>query len=114
MLINRKDAGQTSGQAQYTKVTSSSLTTIASVAVTIGLLLATSPAYAQITKLNSVASSIQTALVSVGVSLFTIALLWVGYKMAFDGARWADVANIVYGAILAGGAAGIASFLMSA
>ncbi len=102
----------TRGREQRAEETSHAVVTVAS--LTIGLLLATSPAYAQISKLNSVASSIQTALVSVGVTLFTIALLWVGYKMAFDGARWADVANIVYGAILAGGAAGIASFLMSA
>lgn len=114
MLNYRECAEKSEGRKQRSEETSRGLVTVASLLVTIGALLATSPAYAQITKLNSVASSIQTALVSVGVSLFTIALLWVGYKMAFDGARWADVANIVYGAILAGGAAGIASFLMSA
>jgi len=114
MLSHQECAGKSGGRPQRFEEPSRGVVTIASVLFTIGFLLATSPAYAQITKLNSVASSIQTALVSVGVSLFTIALLWVGYKMAFDGARWADVANIVYGAILAGGAAGIASFLMSA
>ena len=114
MLNHRGYGGKSGGRERRFEESSRGVETVASLLVTIGFLLATSPAYAQITKLNSVASSIQTALVSVGVSLFTIALLWVGYKMAFDGARWADVANIVYGAILAGGAAGIASFLMSA
>ncbi len=114
MRNHRECAGTYGGRERRAEGPSRAVGIVASLLVTIAFLLAASPAYAQITKLNSVASSIQTALVSVGVSLFTIALLWVGYKMAFDGARWADVANIVYGAILAGGAAGIASFLMSA
>ncbi len=114
MLNHREGSEKSGGRPQRAEETLRGVVTVASLLVTIGVLLVASPAYAQISKLNSVASSIQTALVSVGVSLFTIALLWVGYKMAFDGARWADVANIVYGAILAGGAAGIASFLMSA
>ncbi len=114
MRTKERGGEQLTMQRQEFQALSRDVGTIVSMTITVGVFLATSPAYAQITKLNSVASSIQTALVSVGVSLFTIALLWVGYKMAFDGARWADVANIVYGAILAGGAAGIASFLMSA
>ena len=114
MLKYQERAGKSGRRARPFEEPLRGVITAGSLLVMVGSVLVTSPAYAQITKLNSVASSIQTALVSVGVSLFTIALLWVGYKMAFDGARWADVANIVYGAILAGGAAGIASFLMAA
>lgn len=114
MLKYEVSEGKSGQRARHCQQPLRGVITAGSLLVMVGSVLMTSPAYAQITKLNSVASSIQTALVSVGVSLFTIALLWVGYKMAFDGARWADVANIVYGAILAGGAAGIASFLMAA
>lgn len=114
MLKYQVRAGKSAERSRRCEEPLRGVITAGSLLVMVGSVLVTSPAYAQITKLNSVASSIQMALVSVGVSLFTIALLWVGYKMAFDGARWADVANIVYGAILAGGAAGIASFLMAA
>ncbi|MGC4097982.1 MAG: TrbC/VirB2 family protein [Nitrospira sp.] len=114
MLKYEVSEGKSGQRAQHYQQPLRGVITAGTWLIMVGSVLVTSPAYAQITKLNSVASSIQTALVSVGVSLFTIALLWVGYKMAFDGARWADVANIVYGAILAGGAAGIASFLMAA
>lgn len=82
--------------------------------VSIGMLVAAHPAFAQITKVNTVMAAIQTTLTGVSVTVFTIALIWVGYKMIFDGARWTDVSNIVFGAILVGGATGIASFLMAA
>ena len=39
--------------------------------------------------------------------------MWVGFKLAFQHAKWSEVSNIVIGAIIVGGAAGIASWLLN-
>ena len=70
------------------------------------------PAYAQIAKLNAVMTMVQTALLSIAVVAFTIAILWAGYKMAFQHAKWSEVANIVIGGVFVGGAAAIATLLV--
>ncbi len=77
------------------------------------LTLTASPAFAQISKVNTVMSNIQTVLVGVAVTVFTIALMWAGFKMAFQHAKWSEVSNIVIGGILVGGAAGIAAWLIN-
>ena len=77
------------------------------------LLLASSPAFAQITKVNTVLANVQSILIGVAVTVFTIALMWVGFKLAFQHAKWSEVSNIVIGAIIVGGAAGIASWLLN-
>jgi type IV secretion system protein VirB2 len=65
-------------------------------------------------QLNSSLSSIVTLLQGAGVLVVTVAVMWAGYKMIFQHARWADVATIVLGAILIGGASAIAGFLIPA
>ncbi|WP_206169595.1 TrbC/VirB2 family protein [Variovorax guangxiensis] len=75
--------------------------------------LATSPAFAQISKVNTVMQNIQTVLVGVAVTCFTIALMWAGFKMAFQHAKWSEISNIVIGGIIVGGAAGIAAWLIN-
>lgn len=72
------------------------------------------PASAQITKVNTVMTNIQSMLVGVSVTAFTIALIWAGFKMAFQHAKWSEISNIVIGGIITGGAAGIASWLIGA
>jgi type IV secretion system protein VirB2 len=47
------------------------------------------------------------------VTLFTVAIMWAGFKMAFSHAQWSDVSNVVIGGILVGGAAGIAAWLIN-
>jgi type IV secretion system protein VirB2 len=69
------------------------------------------PAFAQVAKLTTVMTMVQTALLSIGVILFTIAIAWAGYKMAFQHAKWSEVSNIVIAGVLAGGAAEIAGIL---
>ena len=71
------------------------------------------PAHAQISKVNSVMSNVQGMLSGVAVTTFTIALMWAGFKMAFQHAKWSEISNIVIGAIITGGAAGIASWLVA-
>lgn len=70
-------------------------------------------ASAQITKVDSVMTNIQNVLSGVAVVAFTIALIWAGFKMAFQHAKWSEISNIVIGAILVGGASGIASWLIA-
>ena len=77
------------------------------------LILLPTPALAQITKLQSTMDKIVSILSGVGVAVFTIALLWVGFKMAFQHAKWAEVSNIVIGAFIVGGASGIANWLIT-
>ncbi|MES2899566.1 MAG: TrbC/VirB2 family protein [Pseudomonadota bacterium] len=71
------------------------------------------PAFAQIAKVNSTMTQLQSILTGVAVTIFTIALLWVGFKMAFQHAKWAEVSNIVIGGIICGGAPGIAAWLIN-
>jgi len=46
------------------------------------ILLESDPAWAQITKVNTVTQNVQTVLTSVAVTLFTVAIMWAGFKMA--------------------------------
>jgi type IV secretion system protein VirB2 len=48
------------------------------------ILLESDPAWAQITKVNTVMQNVQTVLTSVAVTLFTVAIMWAGFKMAFS------------------------------
>ena len=58
-------------------------------------------------------TNVQTTLVGVAVTIFTVAIMWAGFKMAFQHAKWTEISNIVIGGILVGGAAGIASWLLA-
>ena len=77
------------------------------------LALMASPAFAQISKVNSVMTNVQTVLTGVAITAFTIALMWAGFKMAFQHAKWSEISNIVIGGIIVGGAAGIAAWLIN-
>ena len=85
----------------------------ASLVLGLAVILEAHPAWAQITKVNSVMANVQTVLVSVAVTLFTVAIMWAGFKMAFQQAQWSEISNLVIGGILVGGAAGIASWLLN-
>lgn len=71
----------------------------------------TSPAFAQLDKVATTMTTIQVMLVSISVITLTIAIMWAGYKMIFDHARWTDISNILIGGILIGGATSIAAWL---
>lgn len=70
------------------------------------------PAFAQVEKVNETAEMIQAVLISISVVVISIALIWAGFKMAFQHAKWADISNIVIGSVLAGGAPGLAAWLI--
>ena len=80
---------------------------------TLAVLLEAHPAWAQISKVNTVMTNVQTVLVGVAVTLFTVAIMWAGFKMAFQQAQWSEISNVVIGGILVGGAAGIAAWLVN-
>ena len=89
------------------------LITAASYLIAVALLLEAHPAWAQISKVNTVMTNVQTVLVGVAVTLFTVAIMWAGFKMAFQQAQWSEISNLVIGGILVGGAAGIAAWLVN-
>ena len=68
-----------------------------------------SPAYAQFEKASQGLNTVQTWLLSICAVLVTLALMFVGIRMAFHAAQWKDVAPVFWGGILMGGASGISS-----
>ena len=64
-------------------------------------------------KINTTVTNINTILVTISVAVVTIAIIWAGFKMIFQGARLADVANVLIGGTLVGGAAAFASYIVA-
>jgi type IV secretion system protein VirB2 len=78
------------------------------------LLLTSQLAAAQgFNKINTTVTNINGILVTVSIAVVTIAIIWAGFKMIFQGARLADVANVLIGGTLVGGAAAFASFIVA-
>jgi type IV secretion system protein VirB2 len=91
-----------------------SLVSHAGKAITVTLLLASRWAAAQgFEKINTTVTNINAILVTISVAVVTIAIIWAGFKMIFQGARLADVANVLIGGTLVGGAAAFASFIVA-
>lgn len=49
----------------------------------------------------------------IGLVIITMAFLYVGYGMAYNGKRWSDVTNVFFGAMIAGMAAMAAGWFFS-
>jgi type IV secretion system protein VirB2 len=64
-------------------------------------------------KINTTVTNVQTILVTISIAVVTIAIIWAGFKMIFQGARLADVANVLIGGTLIGGAAAFASYIVT-
>ena len=89
------------------KLTPKKWLSVAGTFVGYGTLTAT-PTYAmQISQLTSGLTWIQTTLVGIGTVLIIIAIMWCGFKMIWQHAKWSEVAHIFFGGILIGGAAAI-------
>ena len=93
-MTNKLRVGRIAGQLLAIAVFSASITV---------------PAYAQIAQATTVMTMVQNTLIGLAVIVFTIAIMWVGYKMAFQHAKWSEVSNVFIGGILVGGAAAIAA-----
>jgi type IV secretion system protein VirB2 len=70
-------------------------------------------AHAGLPDLEGKVNDIVTWLQAAGVALFTAGIMWAGYRMVFAGAQFRDVSNILWGGVLAGGAAAFAAWLFS-
>jgi type IV secretion system protein VirB2 len=64
-------------------------------------------------KINTTVLNIQAILVMISIAVVTIAIIWAGFKMVFQGARFADIANVLIGGTIIGGAAAFASFIVA-
>ena len=64
-------------------------------------------------KINTTVVNVNAILVTVSIAVVTIAIIWAGFKMIFQGARLADVANVLIGGTLIGGAAAFASYIVA-
>ena len=60
-------------------------------------------------KINTTVTNVNAILVTISIAVVTIAIIWAGFKMIFQGARLADVANVLIGGTLIGGAAAFAT-----
>jgi len=63
-------------------------------------------------KINTTVTNVQAILVTISIAVVTIAIIWAGFKMIFQGARLSDVANVLIGGTLIGGAAAFASYIV--
>jgi type IV secretion system protein VirB2 len=64
-------------------------------------------------KINDTVVNVNAILVTISVAVVTIAIIWAGFKMIFQGARLADVANVLIGATLIGGSGAMAAYIVS-
>ncbi|CAG4913478.1 TrbC/VirB2 family protein [Paraburkholderia gardini] len=71
-----------------------------------------SPAYAQLSQVNTLLTTIQTTLLGVGGVVCSISIIWTGFKMMFQHARFGDIANVFIGGLFVGCATVIAAMLI--
>ena len=74
--------------------------------------LLASPAYAQLSQVNTLLTTIQTTLLGVGGVVCSISIIWAGFKMMFQHARFGDIANVFIGGLFVGCATVIAAMLI--
>lgn len=82
------------------------------VAVITTALLVASPAWAQLSQVNTLLSTIQTTLLGVGGVVCSISIIWAGFRMMFQHARFGDIANVFIGGLFVGCATVIAGMLI--
>jgi type IV secretion system protein VirB2 len=71
-----------------------------------------SPAYAQLSQVNTLLTTIQTTLLGAGGVVCSISIIWAGFKMMFQHARFGDIANVFIGGLFVGCATVIAAMLI--
>ena len=87
---------------------------LAFVLVSVLLVLLPQLAFAQgFDKINTTVTNVNAILVTVSIAVVTIAIIWAGFKMIFQGARLADVANVLIGGTLIGGATAFSTYIVS-
>ena len=90
------------------------LQSVATIVPLLAVALLARPAAAQgFDKINTTVTNVNAILVTISIAVVTIAIIWAGFKMIFQGARLADVANVLIGGTLIGGAAAFATFIVT-
>jgi type IV secretion system protein VirB2 len=64
-------------------------------------------------RINTTVINVNAILTTISVSVVSIAIIWAGFRMIFQGARLVDVANVLIGGTLVGGATAFASFIVT-
>jgi type IV secretion system protein VirB2 len=78
---------------------------------TAGLLTMPS-AWAQLSQVNTLLTTIQTTMLGVGGVICSISIIWAGFRMMFQHARFGDIANVFIGGLFVGCATVIAGMLI--
>lgn len=81
--------------------------------ISAALAIAASPAYAQFEGPTAKLNTVQQALIGFGATIITCALMWIGYRMVFQNAKWGEVTQIFWGGAIAGAAPIIGAWLFS-
>jgi type IV secretion system protein VirB2 len=71
------------------------------------------PAYAQLSQVSTLLTTIQTTLLGVGGVVCSISIIWAGFRMMFQHARFGDIAHVFMGGLFVGCATVIAAMLIS-
>jgi type IV secretion system protein VirB2 len=82
------------------------------IAALVVALLVASPAWAQLSQVNTLLGTIQTTLLGVGGVICSISIIWAGFRMMFQHARFGDIANVFIGGLFVGCATVIAGMLI--
>lgn len=61
-------------------------------------------------KANETLSNTSTGLLGLAAVTITLATMWIGYKVLFDGKSLSDMRNVIIGAILIVGASGFGAY----
>jgi type IV secretion system protein VirB2 len=57
-------------------------------------------------------NTVSTWMTTIGITIVTIALMVVGFRMVFQAAEWKDVAPVFWGGVIIGSASGIAAMFI--
>lgn len=57
-------------------------------------------------------TTVSTWMTTIGITIVTIALMVVGFRMVFQAAEWKDVAPVFWGGVIIGSASGIAAMFI--
>lgn len=66
-----------------------------------------------IDKVNTFLENLSTALYGIGAVVLTIAFMWAGFKVMFQGQTLREVAPVFIGGVLVGAASAIAGYIIS-
>lgn len=66
-----------------------------------------------INKVNTFMQNLSTALYAVGAIVLTIAIMWAGFKIMFQGNTLREVAPVLIGGVLVGSASSIAAYMIN-